>query len=157
MAIECKFYNVPSDRNKIGKNLDTLTATTSIVLKDGCSILNPTIIVKMENYIFNSNYFHLGNELLTGNVFNRYYFISDLRIIEGMAYVDGEVDVLETYKNEILSKKCVVTRQQHKYFADGQGIFYDCLYPVRSDVQVTTMKIGVCTNGAGYYLTTNGG
>lgn len=47
--------------------------------------------------------------------FNRSYFIEDCVLINGLWEVTGHVDVLETYKAQILNNDAVIKRQQNKY------------------------------------------
>ena len=48
--------------------------------------------------------------------FSRYYFIDDIISINNDIWeVHGHVDVLETYKTQILANQAVIARQQNRY------------------------------------------
>ena len=93
---------------KIGK---TLSAGTdfSCLLKDNCSILRPVIDVTSSDNLTGYNYMYIAD-------FGRYYFIDDIvSLHNNMWRISGHVDVLETYKNAILSNEAVIKRQSALY------------------------------------------
>ena len=94
---------------KIGKNIDSGLDITGCVLKDQTSILKPTIRILTNSDIYTYNYMYIAE-------FERYYFIDDIVSVNNNRWeVSGHVDVLETYKNSILSQSAVIRRQQNKF------------------------------------------
>ena len=92
--MELKIYNNNSNTNVINKNI-TLVDTLNFNLKADNSILQPILILK--NY-------SAGNYCFIKE-FNRYYYITDIRVLNGGLYqLQLEVDVLMTYKDEIMTK-----------------------------------------------------
>lgn len=109
MSISVKLCHNSSPVEKIGKTIDAGTSY-DCVLKADTSVLTPTIIlcdtgVNLKGY----NYMYIAD-------FGRYYFIDDIVTKNNDVWeVSGHVDVLETYKNQLLDNQCVVKRQQNRY------------------------------------------
>lgn len=93
-----------SENNRIGKEL-SLVSQTDCVWKNDSSIENPVIILATdEETIELINYVYIAH-------FNRYYFITDKKILTGGRYqITCRVDVLETYKQSILSLYAIVDK-----------------------------------------------
>lgn len=92
--MELQIYDNNSNTNVINKNI-TLVETLNFNLKADNSILQPILILKNYN---SGNYCFIKE-------FNRYYYISDIRVLTGGLYqLQLDVDVLMTYKNELMSK-----------------------------------------------------
>lgn len=110
MSFNIKIQRNNSEKNRIGKNLtDILTLTGT--LKEGASIINPTILVKINNIsdIRTSNY-------MTISEFSRKYFIKDIKSIHNNVYeITAHVDVLESFANEIKANEVILYRQEKKY------------------------------------------
>lgn len=93
---------------KIGKSLSS-SLSFACSLKDNTSVLNPVIIIKSSDNIYNFNYMYI-QEL------NRYYFINDIISVNNNIWeIHGHVDVLETYKESILNLNAVIKRQRDLY------------------------------------------
>ena len=93
---------------KIGKNLDAGTEFTCD-LKADTSVLKPTLVLQSASSLAGFNYMYIPD-------FNRYYFIDDIVSKNNVIWeVSGHVDVLETYKADILKQSAVISRQQNKY------------------------------------------
>ena len=94
-----------SEDNRIGKELqlvDTLTGT----LKDSCSIINPVIKIEADN-LSNINYIFIPE-------FSRFYFVTDAVVLrENLWQLTCHVDVLESFKDEILSHNAIIARQEN--------------------------------------------
>ena len=92
--MELQIYNNNSNTNVINKNI-TLVETLNFNLKADNSILQPILVLK--NYS-SGNYCFIKE-------FNRYYYINDIRVLNGGLYqLQLDVDVLMTYKKEIMTK-----------------------------------------------------
>lgn len=101
-------YNA-SPRNMIGKALKDKAYATG-ALKENCDILAPVITIDSTlDIISGANYAYIEE-------FNRYYFITGVEIVNNMLFnVSMAVDVLETYKDEILALSCITKRQENTY------------------------------------------
>ena len=109
MSFSIKLCHNLSPVEKISKNIDTGIEITGCVLKDRTSILKPTIRIRTSESIYTYNYMYIAE-------FERYYFIDDIvSVNNGVWEVSGHVDVLETYKNSILSNDAVIKRQGAQY------------------------------------------
>lgn len=109
MSMSVKLCHNSSPVEKIGKTLDEGTSF-DCVLKADTSLLKPTIILDSDvGAIKTYNYMYIDD-------FQRYYFIDDIvSKNNGIWEISGHVDVLETFKNGILSQQAVIRRQQGLY------------------------------------------
>lgn len=108
MSLSVTLYNSTSPVEKIGKTL-TAGGTYSCSLKDTTSVLNPVIIVRTSDPVYNYNYVYIQE-------FGRYYFINDIKSVNNNVWeISAHVDVLETYKDAILSNTAVIRRQATLY------------------------------------------
>ena len=98
-----------SPNEKIGKNIVSGVDITGCVLKESTSILRPVIkILSIDSDIISCNYMYISE-------FNRYYFIDDIVSINNNKWeISGHVDVLETYKNDILGNSAVIENTEIK-------------------------------------------
>lgn len=112
-----------SPKNKIGKSLTTIKELEG-TLKNESSIMNPHILIKIgasEEMWIASNDNNNGNAIskcnyMTISNFNRKYFITDIISVRNtMIEVIGHVDVLETYKSDIINHQYILARSQNKY------------------------------------------
>lgn len=103
-----------SDTNVLTKDVTTLGTMTGN-LKDGTSILTPTILLT-GSIPSDANY-------MTIDTFGRKYFITDISSIKNNLYeVTAAVDVLSTYASQIRSCSGIVARQENMwnlYVDDG--------------------------------------
>ena len=104
MSLSVTLYNSSSPVEKIGKTL-TSGGTYSCSLKDTTSILNPVLIIRTSDPVYNYNYLYIQE-------FNRYYFINDIKSVNNNVWeISAHIDVLETYKTAILANEAVIRRQ----------------------------------------------
>lgn len=112
-------YITQSEKNAIFKSLQSVQAFEGSLL-DETSIINPTFLVKADN-IIPYNY-------LECREFNRYYFIDDVvSVRNGLWRVSCTVDVLMSFRTDILSLECIVEKQENQfqsnpYLNDGSYI-----------------------------------
>ena len=105
MALTVNLMKSASPVEKIGKSLTT-GGTYSCVLKDGTSILKPVLELRTSDPVYTYNYMQIAD-------FSRYYFIDDIISLHNNLWeIHARVDVLETYKAQILANSAVVRRQQ---------------------------------------------
>ena len=146
--ISVQLMNNSSPVEKIGKTLSVGTSY-SCALKDDTSVLNPVIILQTSDNIFSFNYMYISD-------FSRYYFIDDIKSLNNNRWeIHAHVDVLETYKTQILNNDVVLKRQQNMfnlYLDDPEFKTYNT-----ESIQTIKFK-----NGSGfsknlkYILTVNG-
>ena len=113
-----------SESERVTKQLQTL-ATLTGSLKDGTSIINPTIIIQgapaTVQQISTSNYLQIPD-------FSRYYFIRDISSMRTNLWeLSCHVDVLQTYAEQIKSQTAIIQRQENKwnlYLNDGSFKVY---------------------------------
>ncbi len=108
-----KLYNTTDSNNTIGKTLVD-EETYDITFKGTFDIMNPIILLKSNTPIL-KNYAYIPE-------FDRYYFITSIRIQSNNIYeLFLECDVLETYREDILASKGLVTRctEGNKFFDSG--------------------------------------
>ena len=89
--------------------------------KNGCSMLNPTLLLNIRTDTFpDYTFFKIGN---------RYYRVKDIRSVRNDLFeIDGEVDVLATYKSQIGSSSQYVLRSA----ATFDGTVSDSFYPTKA-------------------------
>ena len=139
-------YKNSSEKAKVGKTLASASTHTG-TLREGCEVVNPTIIVEGDN-LSDYNYMYIPE-------FHRYYFITGITSIKkGLWQIDGHCDVLESYKEQIKAQKAVVERQENKYnlyLNDPEWKIYR-----NKQVLTRTFPNGFSDTGF-YYLTVVGG
>ena len=109
--MQIKFYYNSSEKNKIGKSISR-ELTMNGNLRDECSVINPTILVEHSN-LSNYNYVYIPE-------FNRYYFITEMTIVRNNLWrISLKVDVLESFKFNILNLSCIVDKQQYENYGNN--------------------------------------
>lgn len=106
--------------NTIKKDLTLGWKMENCIFKKGTSILNPIITVSglpnVESVIDN-NYVKIPK-------LSRYYFVTDIIILTGGTFeLHCKIDVLYSFKDDILASTQLVTRQENKnnkYITDGR-------------------------------------
>ena len=109
MSFTVDLYKNASPVEKIGKDLTDQQSITDVLLKRDTSILRPVLLVNDARGVTDFNYMYISE-------FDRYYFIDDIRSTHNNIWeISGHVDVLETYKDQILSNQAVIRRQTNKF------------------------------------------
>ena len=102
--MQIKLYKNLSEVNTIGKTLTEESMRTG-TLKDGCSVLSPSVVLTGEN-LSGFNYAYIPQ-------FSRYYFIKEITSVKsGLWEISMRVDVLETYKDSIKANTAILKRQE---------------------------------------------
>lgn len=140
------FYNNTSDPNTINKTLTEVT-TLSGELKTRCDIISPNITIS-NNGMINANYCYIPE-------FGRYYFIVRQTILNNnVIEIDLNVDVLESFKLEILSLPCILensTTNNDNYLSGPEWVT-----SVKTTTHIKQFPSGLNNNGE-YILITAGG
>lgn len=102
-------YTNSSENNAVNKNLTEL-ATLTGSLREGSSIINPQFSVAgLVDYIADLNYAYIP-------AFNRYYFVTGVEAVrENLWHLTLRVDVLYTYKDQILENSAIIERNENEY------------------------------------------
>ena len=121
------FYQNQSAPNVIPK-VKTKKFDKIGTLKNNTSVRNPVIQLKVADYdnARQCNYCYIAD-------FSRYYYIDDIRIVNAIIEISMTVDVLESYKDDILNSTQLVARQENK----KNYSIIDNRLPMCSDVSIT--------------------
>ena len=96
-----------SENNAIGK-LVSVVDTVSCSVKDAMSFEKPVILLQYSGDMGRVNYVYIPK-------FSRYYFVTDVIPLTGGRYeLHCNVDVLESYKKQILGLICIIDKQENK-------------------------------------------
>lgn len=147
-------YKTTSPKNAINKVLSE-QRELNIVLKDDIDILEPYFTMHVFSGLFVYNYVFIP-------AFSRYYFIENITLLTAnVAKIDLKVDVLESWKTDILAAICHITKESN---ADMYGaeiatseerlqevIEHDAIFELQDDFILTVSR------GEQYTVTTNGG
>ena len=96
------FYTVKFRKNEINKQLNTPVPVTCS-LKDDASLEDPVIYLTYNASLLQANYVYISD-------FNRYYFITGREISGKTMYLTLHVDVLMSFKSDILASVGTATR-----------------------------------------------
>lgn len=111
MSFDIKLQNNKSETNRIGKDLTTIV-TAQATLKDKCSIINPVFLLTLQE-IPTFNY-------VTVDSFKRKYFVQEIVSVNNIWEIRCRVDVLESFKDEILNNTAIIKRQENDW-----NLFYN--------------------------------
>ena len=103
------FYNCKSDKRYMNKSLSVVYDDVDLTYIDSTDIMNPILKIGKNIDPLNYNYVYIPE-------FKRYYYVSKPPTFEdGFYRVELHVDVLMSFKNEILQQNVIVSRQQNSY------------------------------------------
>lgn len=127
MSITAIFYTIEKKVNSL--KLPTGGTSKNIVLKDPCSLTAPSILLETSNPTA-YNYCYIA-------AFNRYYWINEWTSDHGFWIANCSVDVLTTYRAEILDSYQYVVRNQAKYSLEVP----DNMYSMIDGVEFSTVDM----------------
>ena len=136
------FYTNNSEKNALTKDKTQIVRLDG-TLKDGTSILDPTVLCyHLDTYIPNINYFYIDE-------FARYYFITGVEIVRNDLWqISGHVDVLATYKDQILANRAIIQRNQNNY----NLLLNDGLFKTQQNPRITTIPFSTGFTTSNYVL-----
>ena len=128
MSITATFYTIEKKINSM--KLPTGGTSKNIFLKDPTSLSEPSILLETSNPTA-YNYCYIPS-------FSRYYWITDWISDHGMWIANCSVDVLTSFRSEILDSYQYVTRNQALYDLDVP----DSVYPMIDGVEFDHIDFG---------------
>lgn len=141
-----KLYKNKSDAKVISKDI-TDVVTKNFNFKDVSDILHP--LVEIQGLITESNYAYIPD-------LKRFYFIDNVDIDNtGVCIYHLSIDVLMSYRQELLNKYFLISRQEFNY----NPYFVDTELLTRADKTIINVPIGTVgtEDTYNYYLVTTGG
>lgn len=103
------FYFNKTDKRYMNKTLSSVYDNVSLTYIDKTDILNPVLKLGKQIDPLSFNYVYIPE-------FSRYYFVSEPPIFEeGYYRVKLHVDVLMSFKSQILAQNVIVKRQEKAY------------------------------------------
>lgn len=148
--MEVILYKNSSENNVIGKSLAQIKSV-ECNLKNDVSVINPTLILAYTENILGSNYCFIPK-------FSRYYFIDEIvPITADRCIVKCRVDVLESFKDNILDLECIINKQKgvessNLYIDDGSYCFLN-----KENNSVINFPNGFIDDGEFILITAGGG
>ena len=144
--MEIKLYISSDETNKIDKTITNEIVLTGTI-KDETSVINPIILIEADN-LTQYNYCYIP-------LFKRYYFIKDITVVRNNLFrLFLDIDVLMSYKDEILNLDCIVNKQENystPYINDNSRI-----YENRNFTSIINFRNGFDDDG-NFILMTAGG
>ena len=144
MSVSVTFSN-GSKRDNSTKQL-TMSTTHNCVFKNGCSMLAPTLLLEISSSAF--------PDYTAFKIEDRYYKVTDIRSVrDNLFEVSGEVDVLATYKSNILATTAYVI-----YDSTSNSELPDNRLPMKTskNVQVATTACPLVPDSGCYILSLTG-
>lgn len=149
MAISIQLYVNNSEDYALNKSLSGQQNFTNCIIKENCSVIDPTIVITTNIDLTQYNYMYIPD-------FHRYYFIKQISIFpNGMYHILAHVDVLYTYRHSILGCNAIVSRNESKYNRYLDDPEFKILNS--SDVVTKQFSAGSFTKSLDYILVTAGG
>jgi hypothetical protein len=107
MSVTVNFGSFVKKRNSTKQPTNELSDSRTVVFKESTSVDSPTFI--LTGNVFDYNYASWNDGTMT-----RYYFISDIRTVKNnLTEIDCVIDVLATYKTQILAGTHFVSYSSH--------------------------------------------
>ena len=111
--MQLTYYNNLSDKRYVDKNLALLSLKghsnpVNIKILDNMNLAHPTFKMSDKDLYMTANYCYVDD-------LHRYYFIDNITLSQGYAFLECTVDVLMSYKQELRKQNCIIKRQEHNY------------------------------------------
>lgn len=131
-------YNNTSDNREINKNI-TEISTIDVTLYMDTNLLKP--VLKVKTFINNANYIYVPN-------LGRYYYIDNYTLSNQCVYLHCSVDVLMSYKTELLNTECLISRSETDY----NDNIVDTLAPITENTAYTVKNFGENIKTTEHYI-----
>ena len=145
-----KTYRFLGDHRKIDKKLTGVKTYSNADIVGDMNIQNPTISLQLDSFteVINFNYIYIPE-------LRRYYYVDNSTIREdGFVQIQCKVDVLKSFKTDILASTQYVERQENKcsYQVPDNG------YTIKSNRNLTIKNFGseIINPNYDFILTTYG-
>lgn len=138
MSVQVDFYTFSKPKNDVVQPASTGT-TMNVLLKEPCSVLNPSIYLKTDSSPVAYNYCYIQD-------FGRYYFITDWESDHNLWWAHCTVDPLASWKTQILGTTQYVLRSSSEF----NEYIYDTKIPMSKDTSAT--KSDIYYSGLNPYL-----
>ena len=79
-----------------------------VEFKDDTNMLHPTLKMSLDAAYMTFNYIYLED-------LHRYYFVKNITFSQQYALIECDVDVLESWKNELRNQSVIYSRQSYSY------------------------------------------
>lgn len=136
-------YKNHSDERYVSKDLSSIGTYNNLVFKDDEDLVTPTFKVTDSNFSEECNYIYV-REL------GRYYYIRSRRFSRQCLFLECQVDVLMSFRNEIHDMTGIISRNERLYNLYLNDDKMEMLnYPF---YQTLNMK---CTEGTPFSMGTN--
>lgn len=131
--MELSLYITNDNENVINKVL-SLKHTTEIKLKETTNISNPVVVLSdIENVdLLKCNYCYLSE-------FERFYFIRDIEVSKSLYVIYLECDVLESFKNDILTSEAEFSRT----IKTGDYLNFNPSTDLRKDIDIYESNVSL--------------
>ena len=96
--MQCKFYQYAATPNRVDKSayLTEIGTLANVTLKDNTNLMQPVFFLATNPIVYNANYLFCSDT-------QRYYYINQITAATGgRVSISCSIDVLYTYRNEIL-------------------------------------------------------
>lgn len=101
-------YKYKSPNIYINKTLESV-ADYEGTLRDECSVTDPVFEVESSNNLSQANYCYIAD-------LHRYYYITEIVAVTNKLWrISCHVDVLMTYKPQILAHEAIIARQENQW------------------------------------------
>lgn len=133
--ISVNFYKFTKKINSLKiPTTETTSRTYQCLLREPTSIVNPVLELMGRR----NSYQVIGDDIYTFNYvyidkFKRYYFVNDVVYNNNMWVISLVVDVLATYRNDIMNSRQYIIRNATEY----DDTIIDSQYPTTSEVYTT--------------------
>lgn len=111
--MQLTYYNNKSDKRYVDKVINQISLAehanpVTIKIVENTSILHPTFKMADKDLYMTANYCYVDS-------LHRYYFIDNITLSNGYAFLECTCDVLSTYKEGLRSQNVIVKRQEYEF------------------------------------------
>jgi len=126
MKLEFYKYSATPERVDKSQFLSKIGEINGVVIKEDTNLMKPTFILKTNSVAYNANYMYCSFT-------KRWYYINNVTALTGQRIaVDGKIDVLFTYRNEILNSSAWVIKSEKSTNENNYKMMHNDL-PFRQD------------------------